>query len=141
MLTSPRSRLLQGRPHDGSLDHRIGDNDTGLVFDIDKSVESTYVTDATSPIAEAAAALQRLNESMLSDRADDIANILDSLTDSDGPLAPLRDFLDSTAGWTGTLNGDEADDVSYDISRAVSSLDEAIDAIQTAAAGLRAISD
>ena len=99
------------------------------------------MTDATSPIAEAAAALQRLNESMLSDRADDIANILDSLTDSDGPLAPLRDFLDSTAGWTGTLNGDEADDVSYDISRAVSSLDEAIDAIQNAAAGLRAISD
>ena len=99
------------------------------------------MSDATNPIAEASAAIRRLTESMLSDRTDVVANTLDSLADSDGPLSPLRDFLDSTAGWLGTLGGDEAEDARYDIYNAVSNLDEAIEAIQNAAAGLRAVTD
>jgi hypothetical protein len=99
------------------------------------------VTDAISPIGEAAAAIRRLTESILSDRADDVADILDSLADSDGPLSPLRDFLDSTAGWIGTLTGDEPEDARYDLDNAVASLDKAIQAIQNAAAGLRTTTD
>lgn len=96
------------------------------------------MTDALSPIEEAAAAIRRLTESMLSDRPDDVADILDSLADSDGPLSPLRDFLDSTAGWIGTLPAADPEDARNDLDTAAASLDEAIEAIQNAAAGLRA---
>ncbi|WP_194909657.1 hypothetical protein [Catenulispora rubra] len=99
------------------------------------------MTDTAGPIADATAALRRLSESMLSDRADYVANTLDSLADSDGPLAPLRDFLDSAAGWISTLNGDEAEEASGDAWAAVASLDEVIETIQSAAAGLRTIAD
>lgn len=99
------------------------------------------MTDAISPIGEAAAAIRRLTESILSDRTHDIADILDSLADSDGPLSPLRDFLDSTAGWLGTLTGDDPEDPTHDLDHAAASLDEAIEAIQNAAAGLRATTD
>lgn len=99
------------------------------------------MTDATNPIAEGAAAIRRLNESMLTDRTDDVADMLDSLADSDGPLSPLREFLDSTAGWLGTLGGDESEEARFDLTNAVSNLDEAIEAIQNAAAALRTVID
>ena len=99
------------------------------------------MTDAINPIGEAATAIRRLTESMLSDRPDDIADILDSLADSDGPLSPLRDFLDSTAGWIDTLTSNEPEDARHDLDNAVASLDEAIEAIQNAAAALRTATD
>jgi hypothetical protein len=99
------------------------------------------VTDAISPIGEAAAAIRRLTESILSDRPDDIADILDSLADSDGPLSPLRDFLNTTAGWIDTLTDNEPEDARHNLDNATSSLDEAIEAIQNAAAGLRTATD
>ena len=99
------------------------------------------MTDAMSPIEEAATAIRRLTESPLTDRPTDIADILDSLADSDGPLSPLRDFLESTAGWIGTLTGNEPEDATNDLDNAVANLDEAIEAIQNAAAALRTTTD